>query len=104
MTPREVLVAARELVSVPERWTRGAFARDENGDRCSTVSGVRFCVHGAIKHFAQSVFVSDQVASVFAIANGVANDRISDFNDDPETTHPDIVAVFDRAIAAAGEA
>jgi len=46
----EVLTQALEIISDPERWTQGTFARDTTGRTCSYLSyaAVKFCATGAI--------------------------------------------------------
>jgi hypothetical protein len=42
-----------------------------------------------------------RLALVAVLPVGFGSTLISEFNDDPDTTHADVLALFDRAIAAA---
>lgn len=48
MTTLEILKAARELLSVPERWTKRAFGRDSNGESLGHLSRFLLNVHKAV--------------------------------------------------------
>lgn len=45
----EMLLAAREIVSDPKRWTRGEMARDALDRPSRLEDGVRFCSVGAVR-------------------------------------------------------
>lgn len=101
-TPAEVLRAARALIEVPERWTKCAFARDAKGIVVSEdeESAVCFCVLGAIYRHPPSPltdgarwFLDESLPETFL--------GVGTFNDHPSTTHADVLALFDRAIALA---
>jgi hypothetical protein len=96
MTPSEILTAARELISVPERWTQGDYAKDKDGRSCleDDEGAVCYCSVGAISKVRFS-----SVALEFLARE--AGGYIPDFND--THTHAEVIAAFDRAIAAAKE-
>ncbi len=101
MTPREILIAARAVLSGPKAWTKKAFARNTYGVRIrpTAVSATCFCMIGAIDHVAPTgpeKFDAKRELTC-AIPGGRA---VTDFNDDPRTTQADVLAVFDRAIEA----
>lgn len=50
MTPHEILVDARALLTDPEHWTQGTFARDRRGYPVSAASenAVCWCTYGAL--------------------------------------------------------
>ena len=98
MTPLEILKQARELISVPERWTQRASARSKNGDivESNDVSAICWCSFGAIM----------RVCSYNHPERWIAEEHLDDvapnyikFND--THTHAEVLAAFDRAIAAA---
>lgn len=100
----DVLRKARELIARPEGWTKRANARDARGGIVGVGSGraTCFCAVGALWHADAPNFHSvralrDALESV--LPAGVAIE-IEAFNDDPGTTHADVLALFDRAIAA----
>ena len=85
MTTLEILKAARELLAVPERWTKGALARSQNGDDVnpkSSEAAHSFCIVGAIGR-------SNIDYDSFDLAY---------WNDAPERTHAEVLARFDEAI------
>lgn len=104
----EVLRAARERVA--EGWTQGAMARDERGEETEPTESeaVCYCALGALESIdrgSRSVgaFVLRLALPRFVL--GCAPDSmVANFNDDPATTQADVLALFDRAIAAEGGA
>lgn len=106
MTPREALVDARALIATPETWGKGAdacdFFRDRSGVlRAGSVLGQkrdRYCPHSAVIAATTAPLVASlAIARLNKIAPG-GNATV--FNDAPETTHAEVLALFDRAIAA----
>ncbi|MES2055782.1 MAG: hypothetical protein V4564_07590 [Pseudomonadota bacterium] len=107
------LRAARAVIEKPEAWTRRAYAKTANNRQTRSPlseNAVRFCVLGAI---CRAVGEPDygmgrsSRASSFLLGFVPLNRRTSvlagivAFNDRKSTTHVDILALFDRAIAAA---
>lgn len=107
MTVREVLVAARALIDTPEKWVKGTVAAYANGDRCSVDSpkACRFCAYGSLllatERDADLVRRAEQALDVAAGATDPF--EYIRINDAPSTTHADVLALFDRAIAACPE-
>lgn len=106
--PSQILRKARELISDPERWTKGAFARNAQGASVSYRhdAATCFCSVGAVERAAFKDGVDDnQPISVAlrALYRGklYAIPSIAAFNDRDDTTHGDVLAMFDRAIALA---
>jgi len=107
-TVLEVLIAARELISVPKRWTQHTFALDAHGDESepNEPGAVCWCALGAIRHVCGESSRADW--SLLALSADDALevvlprhvDGIDAFNDDAATQHADVIAAFDRAIAA----
>ena len=86
---RQVLLDTREFLSDPNNWTR--FANERYG---------RYCLRGAIRYrgdwqrgarIGAMGAVLDQLPPEFS--------SVVDFNDHPSTTHADVLAVLDRALA-----
>lgn len=107
MTPKEILIAARAKIEAPERWTHGAYARDAGGREVEPTcpAAVCWCVRGAIDASTRH-HSSNRPASVLfsqAVA-GYGPLFIPIWNDAPTRTHTEVIAAFDRAIAAAGDA
>lgn len=105
MTTLEILKAARELISVPERWTQGAYARDNQGAPCATTSdeATCFCVRGAVRRVSYSPFVNinfaARIAAYKALEEAGEDGRLACWQDAPERTHAEVLARFDTAIA-----
>lgn len=97
----EKLRAAKALIDTPEKWTKGTLARDSIGISVLVRSddAVCFCVLGALGRAA-----TETGPHVWAIRDSLPAPylAVSKFNDDPTTTHADVMALFDRAIARAG--
>lgn len=104
----DLLRRARERIATPERWTKGAFARDpadgyDRGDRgaldpdsCLCANGSLFAAHGDVGPPPYGVS-----QTLTRAARGRGFETVSKFNDAPETTHADVMALFDDAIALA---
>lgn len=88
-TTLEVLREARELLSDPAKWTK----RGEHGPRYCTVSAVTEVSGGRADDRATRALYD-------ALPSRWAGQYVHSFNDDPSTTHADVLALFDRAIAA----
>ena len=95
------LRAVRAQITTPDRWTKGWFARDQYGNECRSQDSTAtcWCIMGAI------TFVTPRDRKKLAIVKDVLSAHLptwyclSDFNDRPTTTHADIIALIDRAIA-----
>lgn len=107
MTTREILIAARALIATPERWTQGDRARDAAGapiDPCDP-RAVCWCISGALEAADPSGsdmdgFIGAALALEKVIVGLGHRAAIGDFNDAPERTHAEVLAAFDKAIAA----
>lgn len=91
-TVRENLIAARALIDTPEKWIKGSF--EESGCFCIT-GALGMAEKGKARLFSDGAYE--------ALCKGLPAGRVVSlpyFNDHPDTTHPMILAVFDRAIAA----
>lgn len=101
--PREILIAAREKITTPERWCQGAHARDEGGQTvlAKDPAACVWCIDGAlwaVTRFTQtsarasaSILLGEQIGAYSA-------NSIHKWNDAPERTHAEVLAAFDRAI------
>jgi len=109
----EVLRAARSLLSDECRWTKGAHARSPLGlpvDACHPMASC-YCLQGAITRAAGGTTAPgcegaiSEVEGVVARALSLGFTLFSPsqaFNDDPETTHEQVLAVLDEAIEGVG--
>lgn len=110
MTPKELLIKARGLIADPNYWMKGEL---DDGLGC-------FCTLGSIYRILEDTYeypanpgcsiIRD--TAVEALAKNIPKeheegkeptyeaDMVADYNDDGKTTHTDIMALFDRAIAS----
>lgn len=98
MTPLEILKAARELIAVPERWTQGALAKAYDGESLwyGDNRATCFCAEGALKRVCLSDGDSYDAYMELSDAAGMPAHHFNDSH-----THPEVIALFDRAITAA---
>ena len=97
-----VLRSAKELISTPERWTRGEMARDEAG-RCvshSDDAAVSWCIEGAIWRSVKHEESRFNALQALSRELPVELRWPHVFNDYDDTTHADVMELFDRTIAA----
>lgn len=101
MGPLEILLAGRELISMPERWTKHHYARDSTGrERLSSdQAAICWCSIGAISKAGEGHPISKWGART--ILRDAIGGTISQFNDAETTTHADVLAAWDRAIERA---
>lgn len=103
-TVKENLIAAKALIDTPEKWGKDEY---EPGPGCYCLAGAIFAAKGE----GFNPWKENNSPEAKAIENGLNElyDGLSpwrsyvDFNDDPSTTHANIMALFDRAIAAQGD-
>ena len=113
-----ILKATREIVSDPANWTQGALSRDSNGARTNILDPrtTCYCTLGALtKAMTDRVMavkklvpedcypeLADQYDVHFneitAFLDKLAGDDIVNFNDDPDTTHADVINLLDLAV------
>lgn len=92
------LRAARALIDSPEKWTQGAFARRADSEHACSIRDVgatRFCAAGAVVRAGGG---GDATAALREATGHFGG--LYAWNDAPERTHAEVLAVFDRAIAA----
>lgn len=93
----EVLEAARNLISDPERWTIEVCARDKDYQACGSKNpnATKWCAIGAIvRYAADPIFKLNARKLLEDIVGNIGN-----YND--SHTHAEVIAVFDAAITAA---
>ena len=96
----DALVRARELVE--RGWCQGWFARDADGVEVSfaSQSACRFCAIGAIRRVADIPDGNNGIGLLFR-AGGLTALDLAAWNDAPERTQADVLALYDAAIALA---
>jgi hypothetical protein len=101
---RELLRHARELLSDPTHWTKGAEARAEDGDECGIEYAACWCADGAMRcaalRYGRAAW-REAKPTIECLVPGLVG--LEQFNDMPATTHADVLALFDRAIAKLSE-
>ena len=96
MTTLDILVAARAKISTPETWCQTVVARDSEG--LSVVvddpAACQWCAMGALL-----LVCNRDTEAVHRAAEYLCWGLVG-YNDNPETCHADIMAMFDAAIVA----
>lgn len=100
MTVVELLQAAKEKINTPEKWCKGVYARLPNGmpTTSSDKEACTWCMVGALR------CVSNYKANDLTLGKAFGVDmveRLFNLNDRGSTTHADVMAAFDKAIALA---
>lgn len=98
----EVLRAARKLIEAPWNWTQGSYCRDESGasEHLDSPEADSFCVIGACRAAAEASSTAG-VSHPAEVALKAEMDYCAlTWNDAPERTHAEVLAAFDKAIAA----
>ena len=100
----DTLRAARELLSDPDRWTKGVGARDAFGRPVSVhdESARCWCALGAVVRSSAEPFgdaLSTAAKSALHVSLLAGEDYVWEFNDAPRTSHAMMLAMFDRAIS-----
>lgn len=95
-TVKENLIAARALIDTPEKWAHENKNRVAKGGKC-------LCAVDALNEVGLEPEFLDQFLPYGPETWAGSGLMIptANFNDHPDTTHTDIMAVIDRAIAAA---
>ena len=89
-TVKENLIAARALIDTPEKWGKGKGNVGPKGCLCAL---------GALGRVRDADW--READALFDALEGRWEDRsVHAFNDHPDTTHADVMALYDRAIAA----
>jgi hypothetical protein len=92
---REVKV--KELLSGPEKWTKGAFKRDEDGKPCSHTGKppVSYCLIAAVEecYYEEEPEYSDVIGR---IAAAIGRWDIEEWNDSPVRRFEDVKELVER--------
>lgn len=103
MNTLEHLKAARELIADPEKWTKCSYAKTKQRGGASvppdSPRAKCWCAVGAIRKVGPYA-PSASIALMHALPVKWQWTGVPSFNDDPGTSHADVLALFDRAIAA----
>ena len=105
MTTVEILEKARDLISDPERWAKGYYAHDKDGDYVPPRDGnaCKWCAAGATIVVSPDDDNDDSRHALALLQKALPSGFLfaTNYNDRPTTTHADILALFDRAIELA---
>ena len=95
------LRATRALISRPQAWTKGAYARNAAGQPvpASSTSATCFCGVGALKRAAGRG--AYRIASTAVYLRGPAGEPWIAWHDAPERTHAEVLQQLDCGIAQA---
>ena len=110
------LIAAKALLEVPGAWTTGWFFKDYEGQHASQKTATCFCAMGAVGKVKEEVYHGNDIMSTPEVrlltqcipdyaANKLRQEGqsvgVANFNDEEGRTLPEILALFDAAIALA---
>ena len=109
MNELDILKAGRELLSDPNRWTKRTLARDKNGHATDVYDAKATCfcslgaMHRAALHKGADLDtryrIQDRLTASVKALYPRHPSLIYVFNDSSSTTHDQILAVWDHAIA-----
>ena len=106
----EALIQGKSLIEKPESWTKGAYARNEKGERrwSNDEDAVCFCSLGAMSRVTSQIECRTDPQGRDIYYNGVGyleaamGECVPTFND--EHSHVEVMAAWDKAIEAAKRA
>lgn len=88
----EVLTKAKELLKDPKNWNKdGGYYRNANPN-----SGC-YCIFGALGEVNEQ-YGPEWSGILHGEMTGVSSSLVVEFNDDPDTTHQDLMDWFDKTI------
>lgn len=99
---KEILIAARKLIDKPEKWCKGWYMNNANGNRVSDSKlAASYCLVGACNVNAVNLSEVELHAAHNALIKALPTNHtlLADFNDSLDTTHDDVMKLYDRAIA-----
>ena len=103
----DALIIAKTLIQDPENWTQGVSARDNLHEPVPAMSrnAVCFCTYGAVDRALGLENSIDYHKIVGTLKNACAaisgSSVVAEYND--THTHPEVLALFDKAIELAKE-
>jgi hypothetical protein len=102
-TPKEILIAAR--AKIEEGWCRKSYARDRQGNTVysGNPAASSWCMAGAVAAAANNEELA--LREPFRLLDEVIGNggNIEAYNDAPERTKEEVLAIFDKAIQLTGE-
>jgi hypothetical protein len=101
MTLVDDLKAARALIADPDKWRKDDMIYQPGCCAIIAVQRVTTGRHGAASRAEDAIYSSLPERWRSAVGSEFHAIVVGHYNDDPATTHNDILALFDRAIDAA---
>lgn len=102
---KQYLIEARELIRDEKNWCKKVPARNKKGISVYVDSpeACQFCALGALAKVAEANHGRFENNLIYSMTLDYLSKQldwrpITDFNDDPKTTHQDILSLFDKAI------
>lgn len=102
---KDTLIAARAKIASPDLWLKGLNAKDVEGTPVEPDDPLacKFCIIGAIRS-AEAATDKKTFHKAYKHLKHYLPSKCDNFgsifNDAPETTHADVLSLFDRAIGA----
>ena len=102
---KKILVEAKSILSDPQHWTKGSWARDRSGNICNEKSpdAFCFCLFGAVTRAGYNLNLYGYRGYVRDTFENAVGQQFITFNDNPDTTFEMIHEALDKAIAACGD-
>jgi len=91
-----VLIEGRRKIENPDQWVKGALMIERAGGRA-------YCALGACdfsEEAGERSGASDYLRAAIPKSHRAEVCRLSSYNNHPDTTHADVLSLFDRAIAS----
>lgn len=84
-----------ELLAIPDRWTKGAYARDINGAivDCQSGHAACWCLDGAVHRCYPSL---TEKANMLDLLDTAIGHQATTWNDAPERTHAEVLELVTR--------
>ena len=103
MNEVNILIATRKFLEYEARWMKGEYARKLDGNHCSPLDddAVQWCAIGAVVHIAGSYKEANHATFWLTKQMSKKDITVTYWQDQLETTHQDVLDLFDRAIIAA---
>lgn len=97
------LDAARALIEDPYNWLRGRWASNPYGEACGSTDpeACAWCSMGAIEAASNSDAEAEAAYEFLCCGIGDFDADVAQWNDNPRTLHPDVIAAFKEAVRCA---
>lgn len=97
----EVLTRARALIADPRDWCHGAPPSSIDAPYCAMTACYSASGGAAINHYGTSLIYVGAISRLSRCMDKPFGPvPVGTFNDHPDTTHADVLALYDRAIAS----